>query len=94
MNQSIRVGVVADYNSKNRFHVATEASLIHAGASLGIPIECVWMDTDTLLDDSAVERFRHCHAIFAGTSSPYRSMEGALRAIRFAREEGWPFIGT
>jgi CTP synthase (UTP-ammonia lyase) len=27
-------------------------------------------------------------------ASPYRSMEGALRVIRFAREQGRPFLGT
>jgi len=27
-------------------------------------------------------------------ASPYRSMDGALRAIRFARETGRPFLGT
>ena len=33
-------------------------------------------------------------ALWCAPGSPYKSMDGALRAIQFAREQGWPFIGT
>ena len=91
---AIRIGIIADYSPKNRYHVATQNSLLHAGDSLKLAVEPLWMDTDTLDNDAAEARLRSCDALFGGTSSPYRSMEGALRSIRFAREQGWPFIGT
>jgi CTP synthase (UTP-ammonia lyase) len=94
MKDQLRIGIVADYNPKNKYHVATEQSVDHAAKALGITAESVWMDTDTLDNDSAETRLAECDAIWAGTSSPYRSMEGALRAIKFAREQRWPFIGT
>src|SRR5205809_607084 len=34
------------------------------------------------------------HGIWCVPGSPYRSMDGALRANRFARENGRPFLGT
>jgi CTP synthase (UTP-ammonia lyase) len=94
MRNTIRIGIVADYNPKNKYHVATEQSVAHADEALGIAAECLWLDTDSLDDASAEKRLADCHAIWCGTSSPYRSMEGALKAIRFARENGWPFFGT
>ena len=94
MKRTARIGIVADYNPKNKYHVATEQSVAHAAAALGIGAECFWLDTDSLDDASAESRLANCDAIWCGTSSPYRSMEGALRAIRFARENGRPFIGT
>ena len=94
MKQPLRVGIIADYSPTNRYHIATSESLMHAAGALGISAEPVWMDTDTLDNDSAEARLRTCDALWCGTSSPYRSMEGALRSIRFAREQGWPFIGT
>jgi CTP synthase (UTP-ammonia lyase) len=94
MKQSIRIGIVADYSPKNKYHVATDQSVAHAAHALGIAAESIWIDTDTLDDASAEKRLAECDAIWAGAGSPYRSMEGALRAIRFAREQGWPFIGT
>ena len=94
MKRATRIGIVADYNPKNKYHVATEQSVAHAAASLGIAAECLWLDTDSLDDASAEFRLAACDAIWCGTSSPYRSMEGALCAIRFARENGRPFFGT
>ena len=94
MKRAARIGIVADYNPKNKYHVATEQSVAHAAASLGITAECLWLDTDSLDDVSAESRLAGCDAIWCGTSSPYRSMEGALRATRFARENGRPFFGT
>jgi len=94
MTRALRIAIVADYNPKNKYHVATEQSVGHAAKSLGIAAESVWMDTDRLDNDYAEKRLAECDAIWAGTSSPYRSMEGALRAIKFAREQGYPFIGT
>lgn len=94
MGGKIRVGIIADYSPTNRYHIATNESLAHAAGALKLDVEPVWMDTDTLDNDSAENRLRQCHALWCGTSSPYRSMEGALRSIRFAREQGWPFIGT
>ena len=94
MKSAFRVGIVADYDPENKYHVATEMSVTHAAEALGINVQSLWIDTDTLDDDSADARLAQCDAIWCGTSSPYRSMNGALRAIRFARDRGVPFFGT
>jgi CTP synthase (UTP-ammonia lyase) len=94
MKATTRIGIVADYDSKNKYHLATGASLEHAAARLGIAVDSVWLDTDTLDNVGAETRLAEFDGIWCGTSSPYRSMEGALRAIRFARERQRPFIGT
>jgi len=94
MERAIRIGIVADYDPRNKYHVATEQSVAHAAEALGIKAESLWLDTDSLDNASAEARLAECDAIWCGTSSPYRSMEGALRAIRFAREKGCPFVGT
>ncbi len=94
MKNTIRIGIVADYNPKNKYHLATEQSVAHAAEALGIEVQCQWLDTHSLDNASAEKRLANSDAIWCGTSSPYRSMEGALKAIRFARENGWPFFGT
>jgi len=94
MKNAVRIGIVADYNPNNKYHVATERSLGHAAESLGITAHSIWVDTDSLDGASAETRLAAYDGIWCGTSSPYRSMEGALKAIRFARERDRPFIGT
>jgi len=94
MKRALRIGIVADYDARNKYYVATERSVMHAAESLGIAAESRWIDTDRLEHPSAETLVDECDAIWCGTSSPYRSMDGALRAIRFAREGGRPFVGT
>ena len=94
MRRTIRIGIVADYDRRNKYHVATEESVAHAASALEIRADSVWLDTDTLDNAAAEARLSECDGIWCGTSSPYRSMDGALRAIRFAREKGVPFVGT
>ena len=94
MELAIRIGIIADYNPKNKYHMATEQSVAHAAEALGLRAESVWLDTDTLDNTSAEARLADFNGLWCGTSSPYRSMDGALRAIRFARERGVPFVGT
>ena len=90
----IRIGIIADFNARNRYHIATNDSIKHAAEFLQIEALPVWLDTDSLNHDSAESRLNECDGLWAGTSSPYRSMDGALRGIRFAREHLRPFIGT
>ena len=49
------------------------------------------MPTGEIRDPSRVAAF---DGLWCVPASPYRSMEGALLAIQFAREHGRPFLGT
>jgi CTP synthase (UTP-ammonia lyase) len=91
---ALQIGIIADYNPKSRYHVATDAALQHAAGSLSLSVESIWLETDQLNKPGGYERLKKCAGLFCGPGSPYRSMEGALNAIRFAREQGYPFIGT
>ena len=52
-----------------------------------------WVDTDAALDlpPDALDRY---DAFWIAPGSPYRSMDGALRVIRYAREGDRPLLGT
>lgn len=68
-------------------------------AAGGAPFDLRWCPTGepALLDDSASfdgSVLRDCAAVWCVPGSPYASMDGALAAIRFARETGVPFLGT
>src|SRR5437667_11619256 len=94
MRRTLRIGIVADYDPKNKYHLATEQSVTHAAEALGLAAESLWLDTNALDNASAETRLRVCNAIWCGTSSPYRSMDGDLSAIRFSLERGRPSIVT
>jgi len=94
MNQQLKVGIIGDYDPNLRFHIATNESLNHAAAALSGSLEASWLPTESLADGSIETILRPFDALWCGPGSPYKSMDGALQAIRFAREQGWPFIGT
>lgn len=84
---SARIAVVGDFDPVNETHALTNAALEHAGAVADwIPTEACEDDLETLLAPFA--------GVWIAPGSPYRSMEGALRAIRHARERSVPLVGT
>lgn len=93
MKQTVKVGVIGDFNVGYRSHVATNEAINHAADALGISVEVRWLPTASLEEQpaSALELF---DALWCSPGSPYQSMAGALQAIRFAREQDYPFIGT
>jgi len=94
MNQLLRVGIIGDHDPGLPSHVATGSALDHAAAALSVTLERSWLPTQLLDEGSSETTLRRFDALWCGPGGPYRSMAGALRAIQFAREQGWPFIGT
>lgn len=90
MAKRLRIAVVGDYNPEFVSHPATTKALQLAAESLGLSVEVDWIPTPEVDE----QRLTNYDAQWASSGSPYRSFEGALRAIRFARERGKPFVGT
>jgi CTP synthase (UTP-ammonia lyase) len=84
----VRICLVGDYDPKVTAHQAIPKAL--ALAARGNPVEPVWLGTERALN-ADLEPYA---GFWCVPASPYRSMEGALRVIRFARETGKPFLGT
>jgi CTP synthase (UTP-ammonia lyase) len=82
-----RICLIGDYDPDVTAHQAIPKALALASDNA---IQPVWLDTESALDADL--------DVYAGfwcvPASPYRSMDGALRAIRFAREQNRPFLGT
>jgi CTP synthase (UTP-ammonia lyase) len=87
------IGVIGDFQADFPPHPATEAALGHAATAMGISLKVSWLGTLELCDVTSEELIRH-DALLCAPGSPYRSLEGALRAVRLARELDWPLLGT
>jgi CTP synthase (UTP-ammonia lyase) len=89
----LNIGVVGDYVGTYEPHLATDASVGHAAADLGFSARTHWLGTEqvALQKDSVL----HGHdGLIIAPGSPYRSQAGALEAIRFARLQNVPLLGT
>ena len=94
MTESIRIGILGDFNSEFRSHHATNDALQHAARKLRITVESKWLPTPSLLDCGAASTLDSFDGLWASAGSPYQSFDGMLKGIEFARVHERPFIGT
>ncbi|MFQ6351102.1 CTP synthase C-terminal region-related (seleno)protein [Pseudomonas sp. R11F] len=87
----LHLALIGDYNPDVIAHQAIPIALQQAADALKLKIDVQWLDTDTLTPHTALHRF---DGFWCVPASPYRDADGALRAIRFAREQKRPFLGT
>jgi len=91
MKEHIRIGLIGEFSHTVVAHQAIELALPLTARALGIRIEPEWIPTDQVRSTSHVAGF---DGLWCVPASPYRSMDGALLAIRYARENGVPYLGT
>src|SRR5262245_39920952 len=87
----MRIGLIGDHDPAVTAHRAIPRALELAAERLGVTVETEWIPTEEIENEERVSAF---DGLWCVPASPYRSTEGALRAIRFAREQGRPFLGT
>jgi len=88
----VRIGIIGDFRPENASHLATGEALQHAADALGVRVLSEWLPTDSLASGvSALDRF---DGLLCSPGSPYASTDGALAAIRYARENDRVFLGT
>ena len=93
MDRGLKVGVIGDFDPSSITHTSTNAALDHAAAALGLTVKVSWVPTPSL-EDGPASTLEPFDALWCSPGSPYRSMQGALAGIRYAREQGRPFFAT
>ena len=88
------LAIVGDFKPDNRSHQATNEAIEHCAAAGNLDIQSEWIGTDLLSAADGIDRLAKFDGIWMAPASPYRSVDGALSAIRLAREQGIPLLGT
>ncbi|MFC0228098.1 CTP synthase [Serratia aquatilis] len=91
MKTQVRLALVGDYKPEAVAHQAIPIALQLTASHLDIDIQPQWLPTETLTDTSVL---RDYDAIWVVPGSPYRNDEGVFMAIRYAREQNVPFLGS
>src|SRR6266550_3901719 len=77
---SVRIGILGDFQPKAPNLPAIEKSVEHASAKLQIAVEAKWIPTPSVLEPNGQKTLE--------------SFDGMLKGIEFARRRDWPFLGT
>jgi len=91
MTTPLRIGLIGDHDPTVVAHQAIPRALALAATAVGVAVEPAWLPTEAITGEGLVSGF---DGLWCVPASPYRSMEGALAGIGFAREHGRPFLGT
>lgn len=89
---TFKIGLVGDYSPLVTAHVAIPEALRLAADALEYAVEEVWLGTEII--ESNLPPLSDFDGLWCVPASPYKSMDGALSAIRCARENKIPFLAT
>lgn len=88
---AVSIALIGDYDPQVTAHQAIPVALGLVAEHFGQTLQLEWLATDQIHADTPLQRF---DGFWCVPASPYKSEAGALRAIRFAREQQRPFLGT
>jgi CTP synthase (UTP-ammonia lyase) len=94
MIRPVRIGIVGDYNPEFVAHTTTDESLRHVADARGVAIESEWVPTSSISPADPAASLDRWDGLWISAGSPYRDRDGALAAIRFARERLRPMVAT
>jgi len=84
------IALIGEYDPNFKPHLATNAAIEHSAIQSAIDVDADWVSTDEI-DSSLFERYS---GIWVTPGSPYKNLDKTLWAIREARENAVPCLGT
>lgn len=91
VKNTLRIALVGDYNASVTAHQAIPLAIDDAAAVLELIADYDWLASTEI---NSAEDLVGYDAIWVVPGSPYQNTDGALTAIRYARENSIPFLGT
>jgi CTP synthase (UTP-ammonia lyase) len=91
MANEIVIGLVGDRRASVPAHAAIPLAFERIAAAFARPVTGRWIASEAAESSTALTGL---HGVWCVPGGPYNSLAGALAAIRFARENRVPFLGT
>jgi CTP synthase len=91
--RTVRIALVGKYVNLPDAYLSVTQALAHAGAFHGVEVEVVWIGSDDLEDPQARKVLETVDGVLVPGGFGVRGVEGKIEAVRYAREQGVPFLG-
>src|SRR6476469_6757921 len=89
----VKIGLVGKYTKLEDAYLSVIEALGHGGAHHGGKVEIEWIDSEGLTNDEELAQLEECDGILIPGGFGVRGVEGKIRAARWARENGVPYLG-
>jgi CTP synthase len=95
-HKDLKVAIVGKYVANGDAYISIAEALKHAGVANDAGVQQMWIDSEDFDDatpEQIAEKLAGVHALVVGPGFGARGTEGKIKAIRYARETGLPFLG-
>src|SRR5437763_2016358 len=89
----VRIGMVGKYVQLSDAYLSVNEALGHGAYQRDLTVEIRWVDAEALAREDAERELDECDGILIPGGFGVRGVEGKIRAARFARERGVPYLG-
>jgi len=89
-----RVALIGDYHPSVTAHICAPRAIALAAQEVGSSVSACWVETDWLASVGVEEVVGSFDAIWCVPASPYADQNAVVDAIRYARKNDVPFLGT
>lgn len=90
----VTIAIVGKYVKLHDAYLSVAEALKHGGIAARANVELRWIDSEELEEEGTVaKRLNGVHAVLVPGGFGTRGTNGKIEAIRYAREQGLPFLG-
>lgn len=90
---TVNIGLVGKYIELKDSYKSISESFYHSGAANECKVNLKWIHSAKLTEDNVEDAFRDLDGILVAPGFGSRGIEGKIEAIKYARENGVPFLG-
>jgi CTP synthase len=91
--QALPIAIVGKYVELQDAYYSVREALYHAGLHHERQVDIQWIDAEELEREGGDSLLRQVSGIVVPGGFGYRGIEGKIRAARYAREKGLPYLG-
>ena len=90
---TVTVALVGKYVALHDAYLSVAEALTHAGIENGVKVDIRWINSEEVTDENAAALLAGAQGILVPGGFGDRGVEGKISAVRYARENGVPFLG-
>ena len=91
--RTVRIALVGKYVGLHDAYLSVAEALTHGGIENQVKVDVLWVDSETVTGENAAQVLAGADGILVPGGFGDRGIEGKISAIRYARENGVPFLG-
>ena len=92
-SKKVQIALVGKYVSLHDAYISVVESLKHAGAAFDAEVDIKWISSEDITADNVAQLLSDVDGLLVPGGFGTRGIEGMMPAIRYARENGLPFLG-